>query len=269
MNYLLTLLVIFFTCSGLAAESYGESITLSSNLFKSDQELFKKMNNDFYQFTLTKIDKEFNLEMYTHWDQTYPAASTHRDSDLPPFKPGSKDSWIISSLAGYWRDINFGHPMVHLLVLCHELAHHIGGAPYKYDDNGKIRWASMEPQADYFATLACIPEFVKMFPFWIEQNILSFELIHPALRSNCDNIYNNEYEFKLCVNISQAALNLAYIHHEYALPGETEGPVDPLYEEDKIVIELDRNNYPSNQCRFDTHIRGALKLERPSCWFPN
>lgn len=38
------------------------------------------------------------------------------------------------------------------LVVCHEIGHHIGGAPrYAGDD-----WASNEGQADYFATLKCL-----------------------------------------------------------------------------------------------------------------
>lgn len=38
-------------------------------------------------------------------------------------------------------------------VLCHELGHHLGGAP-RYDKN--TDWAAVEGQADYFATLKCM-----------------------------------------------------------------------------------------------------------------
>lgn len=40
-----------------------------------------------------------------------------------------------------------------ITVLCHELGHHIGGAP-RYSRN--TDWASTEGQSDYFATLQCM-----------------------------------------------------------------------------------------------------------------
>lgn len=40
-----------------------------------------------------------------------------------------------------------------LMVACHELGHHLGGAP-RYGHN--TDWAAVEGQADYFATLRCM-----------------------------------------------------------------------------------------------------------------
>src|SRR5690606_11499441 len=42
------------------------------------------------------------------------------------------------------------------LVLCHEIGHHLGGAPKVAGLLGLNRWASNEGQADYYATLKCL-----------------------------------------------------------------------------------------------------------------
>lgn len=261
-------ILLALLCANLSYAEVSFPVSLQYLNIKNNETLFKKMNDDFYQYALTKIDHNFDLELYTNWEINYPAAATHRNSDLPPFDVSKRDSWVISALGGYWRDINFGSPMVHLLVLCHELAHHNGGEPYKLDDDGNVRWASMEPQADYFATKECVPDFLSRYPQWIKDKSLHIEFVHPVIESNCQNIYQNNDQYELCMQTSQASLNLAYLHQEYLLPGQVEDPVTPYFEEDKVVSELDRNNYPSSQCRLDTHIRGVLGLERPSCWFP-
>jgi hypothetical protein len=61
--------------------------------------------------------------------------------------------WIVNSYGGLAR---FPGMTVdgYLQVACHEMGHHLGGAP-KYPD---AQWASDEGEADYFATLKCMKE---------------------------------------------------------------------------------------------------------------
>ena len=47
------------------------------------------------------------------------------------------------------------------LVVCHELGHHLGGAPQKVDWFGRLRWASNEGQADYWGTAKCFRKLLE------------------------------------------------------------------------------------------------------------
>lgn len=63
-------------------------------------------------------------------------------------------------------------------MLCHELGHHLGGAPFKPD----ISWMSTEGQADYFSGSTCLKK------IWRDEDnfkIVSQLLILEALKSAC------------------------------------------------------------------------------------
>lgn len=63
-------------------------------------------------------------------------------------------TWKVSMFGGLARHETITRDGF-ALVVCHEIGHHIGGAPKKvsYWSNP---WASNEGQADYFATLKCL-----------------------------------------------------------------------------------------------------------------
>lgn len=67
-------------------------------------------------------------------------------------QPGD-GTWVINSYGGLAR-----YPIMseagYTLVACHEMGHHLGGAP-KFGGWGND-WASIEGQADYFGTIRCM-----------------------------------------------------------------------------------------------------------------
>lgn len=61
-------------------------------------------------------------------------------------------NWIINSYGGLARYPGMNTVAAYALVACHELGHHMGGAPlYTGDD-----WAAVEGEADYWATKECM-----------------------------------------------------------------------------------------------------------------
>ena len=76
------------------------------------------------------------------------------DGTVNAYASRSGKTWNVAMFGGLAR-----HETVtedgFALVVCHELGHHIGGAPKKvsYYSNS---WASNEGQADYFANLKCL-----------------------------------------------------------------------------------------------------------------
>ena len=87
-------------------------------------------------------EKGGNLVMDNRWD----------DGTVNALAEQKADKWIVHMYGGLAR-----HPLVtddaFMMVVCHELGHHIGGAPRK--NNGKD-WAANEGQADYFGAMKCM-----------------------------------------------------------------------------------------------------------------
>lgn len=123
---------------GLCISLFFCQFVLGSSPFKANKVLFDQLNEDFKSYAFSIIPKDAKLNLFPNWEINYPAASAERDSDYANLRGQKVDGWDISVLGGYWREPEFGHPMVHLIVLCHELGHHLGGAPFKIDDKRKI-----------------------------------------------------------------------------------------------------------------------------------
>lgn len=65
----------------------------------------------------------------------------------------SGKQWIINSFGGLARYQGMNTVEAYAAVACHELGHHMGGAP-RY--TSKISWASTEGESDYWATKECM-----------------------------------------------------------------------------------------------------------------
>lgn len=125
-------------------------------------------------------------------------------------------------------------PETATLILCHELGHGIGGPPYK--SGGMSGEASVEGQADYFATSECLPKVVAQWP-WV----------------GADGVGRRALEgFQLfLLRLNGVSTDLA---------GADPGVVEKL--------NTAPNFYPSPQCRIDTLLAGLHGSPRPPCWFP-
>ena len=68
------------------------------------------------------------------------------------YRSDDNRTWFVDAFGGLARF----HGMTQMgfaLVLCHEVGHHLGGAP-RFNHN--TDWASVEGEADYFATTECM-----------------------------------------------------------------------------------------------------------------
>jgi hypothetical protein len=133
-----------------------------------------------------------------------------------------------------------------LLLVCHELGHHLGGAPKILRGNSGLRgWSSAEGQADYYATSKCLPLFFqagvenKNFDYDIDANNLKLAL------SKCrDNI---------CARIVLAGLAVSQVFA--SLINGT--PAPSLITIDPTRVDKTIYNHPNPQCRLDTYLSGA------------
>ena len=134
------------------------------------------------------------------------------------------------------------------IVMCHELGHHLGGAP-TYAGFGR-NWASNEGQSDYFATLKC---FRKVY--LNDNNIEKVNKmdIDPVVETQCDAQWSNLGEAALCKRSAMAAKSTADL-----LASLRRSDAPKFETPDSNVVSRTNDGHPAAQCRLDTYFAGAL-----------
>ena len=89
------------------------------------------------------------LEIFVSSEQSMNAKATREQFD-------GKELWLIEIYQGLLASENLTEDEI-LLVLCHELGHHLAGPPTAQRGG----WASCEGQADYWATANCFRQVVR------------------------------------------------------------------------------------------------------------
>jgi hypothetical protein len=149
----------------------------------------------------------------------------------------------------FWKIILYGGMARHkemtkdalALVLCHEIGHHLGGAPKKIFNNIS-HWSSTEGQADYWATLKCLR---RVF----EKEDQHSEIANSEIPQEVD----DQCKSALCKRISLASEAISKINAS----GRSVPP--PHFETpDTTIVAITYDAHPATQCRLDTLFHGAL-----------
>lgn len=141
------------------------------------------------------------------------------------------------------------------LVICHELGHHLGGAPKKsqilWTD-----WASTEGQADYFATAKCFPRYLDSFS---TQNSASQITLDGKIREQCEAATQRQNSpdsknMDRCLRTAEAAF---WTYESVRLLMKETTPVS-FERKDSTVVSQTNEKHPAPQCRLDTAVAGLL-----------
>ena len=138
------------------------------------------------------------------------------------------------------------------LVACHELGHHLGGAPRKtIAATGALDWAANEGQADYWGTMKCLRHY---FDGDDNVSIVKKMNVPTNVTSKCQFVYKNADEIANCQRSSMAGLALGNL-----LNAVTKGtsPVN-FTTPDKSVVAQTFDDHPKSQCRLDTFFQASL-----------
>jgi len=135
------------------------------------------------------------------------------------------------------------------LTVCHEIGHHLGGAPRKRSATpGVFRWASTEGQSDYFATLKCLR---KVFASEDNATFLSGKVIPEHLQKSCDAAHGSQAERDICVRSGLAGHSFSLLSARMQFNPEFHTPA-------ANVVASTQDQHPAAQCRLDTFFQGAL-----------
>ncbi len=159
--------------------------------------------------------------------------------------------WFVSMFGGLAR-----HPQMNedgfAVVVCHELGHHLGGAPRKTDPaTGLLRWAANEGQADYYATLKCLRNY---FANQNNQKYLKTINVPTAVSNSCESSFSNANEIATCERSAMAGLTLGNFFK--ALMNTADNLDFSTPDSRKVSVTFDA--HPQPQCRLDTYFQGSL-----------
>ncbi len=168
------------------------------------------------------------------------------DGTVNAYAEQSGKEWKVSMFGGLARHETITSDGM-ALVVCHEIGHHIGGAPlYSW----KAGWAATEGQSDYFATTKCLRQ------VWSKDNneeIVAAMEIPARVKELCgsQNVWNQDYA--ICLRGAMAGDSVARLFAALRKqePSKFETP-------DPKVAKYTQESHPATQCRLDTYFQGAL-----------
>jgi hypothetical protein len=184
------------------------------------------------------------------------------DGTVNAYASQSGKNWKIAMFGGLARHSTITEDGF-ALVVCHELGHHIGGAPKKGGSTssggggwwgggaGVSSWASNEGQSDYFATLKCLRK------AWLNddnESIVAAMDVPAPLAAACKKATkNHRQDTALCIRNGMAGQSVADLFS--ALSRLPKALFDTP---DKNVVASTNDNHPRAQCRLDTYFQGSL-----------
>lgn len=165
--------------------------------------------------------------------------------------------WLINMYGGLARFPGMTRDGF-LFVACHELGHHLGGAPKAAPILGVKNWATNEGGADYYAGLKCLRH---VFADEDNKTIVAGLTVSPVADQVCRKMFPAAQDENLmwtCMRTSVAAEKLGEVMRKVleardgkVLPSTSLDTPDP-----NIVAQTD-DGHPAPQCRVDTYFAGA------------
>lgn len=234
-----------FTCTidgseGLLPENNLWISTTAKSINTMDEAMFN-----------TVIDKVSAVyaPIVTQMGGTLEIARNWEDGTVNAYASRSGDTWNVAMFGGLARHATITADGF-ALVVCHEVGHHLGGAPKKGGWFGN-KWASNEGQSDYFATLKCLR---KTFRNENNVEIVGNLNVPAAVSSACAEQFTANTDQLICQRAAMAGLSTAKLFQE--LRNQTTLP--DFTTPDANVVSTTSHSHPATQCRLDTYFSGAL-----------
>ncbi len=199
------------------------------------------------------------LQFNTHWDSPMKNAFASQGTGVAKI-----DVYGGLGKAKYMSRDHF------ILLMCHEIGHHLGGEPRMHGEN---YWSSMEPQADYFAGKECLKK--------VLEGEVEVAVVPKVVDALCQERYPIFSEYATCTRSALAAelfgkRDFGATHFDSEPEAYELKPIsllNPWGNRPDLAYRF--GNYPSSQCRLDTIYQGALCNEdecsegigmKPVCW---
>lgn len=233
----------------------------SFQVFSLEQKMFNDLvehfEQSFSQTIFSKTGKQLIIQK--NWDNDRVNAHATKD------QAGN----LVVSIDGGMVRHQYMTPDGLWMIMCHELGHHLGGAPLQMRGNSNLKsWSSVEGQADYYAATKCFPKILlykselgekldkKMQALLQRQNSSNNKEESNKIELNDEQELNHamkKCKDEECVRIAIAGLAVTRVFASLK-----EGHVWPeLSKEEMFEAYRTNTGHPSPQCRLDTIVSGA------------
>lgn len=234
MFKIIFLVLFFVSLSSVACdEGMFKKNTFSSSTNSLTEKQFREVLMDFQKTFSPEVKKKHKSELLVYGQWASDSINAYAERDM--------DAWIITLYGGLAR-----HKHLTLdglkLILCHELGHHLGGAPKK----GTNKWSSAEGQADYFSTMKCLRK-------WWKEETWEVQEVPASVKQECAHSYHESLDQRLCHRMSLAGKSVASMFQDL----HQEVPVD-FETPDQMRVITTNTQHSEAQCRLDTFFQGAL-----------
>lgn len=163
------------------------------------------------------------------------------------------NTWLVKMYGGLARHKTISEDGFSL-VLCHEIGHHIGGAPKISSVFSMDNWASNEGEADYWGTLKCLR---TVFLHNDNDSIIKKFTVPLPLETACKKAHPDKSDRAVCIRSGIAAMSVAGL-----FAALSEGKEASFTSPDPKIVSKTDDSHPAYQCRLDTFFQGAL-CEKP------
>jgi hypothetical protein len=241
-----TLILSFLFISNLLAVVPDSGLKFPNHRNKNTQKIVAE--NDLKEIS-ERIKKVYSDLILKHYNTKLEFNIEWANDDMSAFATRTANNeYMINVYGGMARAPGMTKDAM-ALVLCHELGHHIGGAPKTTLYEG---WPSAEGQADYFAASKCMKRYYSDL---MHEEVDINTNIPEKIIADCNRVYKNLSDLKICVRTMIASMEFGQFLNNLK---STKFPVKLDTPDPKIVKGTNINDYPRAQCRFDTLYAGAL-----------
>ena len=232
---LMATVLLLYSCS-----AYPSTFMPENDLDKYDSLFGGNITEDQFNKAIDQVESVYqpiianlggNLVIDRNWNDPTVNAYANREYG---------NVWKVAMFGGLARrsEINYDG---FIMVICHEVGHHIAGFPFVQD------WASSEGQSDYFAANVCAPK------IW-EDGGLGDEVYLPSTaRGYCNRNYTEDFDRKVCYRTMAASKSISDLLG--ALNSERPVSFDTP---SLVVVKKTMTSHPPAQCRLDTYMAGSV-----------
>ncbi len=171
------------------------------------------------------------------------------DETVNAYASREGDNWLIHMHGGMARhQLNTVDGFA--LVTCHEVGHHLGGAP-KAGGDSSATWVTNEGQSDYFGTTKCFRRYAQS-----DNNVELVKKMNipEVVTKRCEKVFNLQEDVAICQRGAMAGRDLARVLADISWPKREVSFDSPSRRRVWWTSDL----HPKAQCRLDTYFEGAL-----------
>ena len=216
----------------------------------ADIKNFDTVSEQDFNYITQLLHKIYSPDIEKKSGLKFVMAADWKDATVNAYATRSLDSWKIHVNGGFARAYGMTDDSL-ALSICHEIGHHLGGAPRTYLYGG---WPSAEGQADYFATSKCLKRYYAELELEDSYEINTVSVPDKVLW-DCNVVYKKLSDLKICVRSQMASLDFAQFLNSFP---HVKSLVLLELKDSKVVKGTNTNDYPKSQCRFDTLYQGSL-----------